>query len=78
VNGLDRAFETEYHRDLTVGQRDDLTVRWANLRDYTAKILTKLGIQKIPARPLKWNRRFKRLRRLLEKDIPELRSGLGL
>ena len=74
VDGADAAFESIYQRDFTLGQRDDLKVRWQAIRRQLETSLRVMGLSKIPALKPSSNRKYRKLQKMLTKDIASLRS----
>ena len=74
VDTLDAAFERIYLRDFTLGQRDDLTARWTTIREQTTQTLKNMGLRSIPARSPRSSRQYRRLQRMLSRNITRLRD----
>ena len=74
VDGIEGAYRRIYERDFTLGQRDDLRARWAAVRGPLEKSLAVMGVESVPARPPTGNRRYRRLQKLIDKDIAALRK----
>ena len=75
IRRLDQAFDTIYHRELTMAQRDDLRMRWRTMKDRSAAVLKSLGLARIPGRSPRSDGRYRKLRKLVDKDLARLRSG---
>ena len=74
VDGIEGAYRRIYERDFTLGQRDDLRARWAAVRGPLEKSLAVMGVESVPARSPTGNRRYRRLQKLIDKDIAALRK----
>lgn len=75
IRELDQAFDTIYHRELTIAQRDDLRMRWRTMKERSVAVLQSLGLASIPGRGPRADRRYRKLRKLIDKDLARLRSG---
>ena len=71
---LDDAFERAYKRDFTMGQRDDLVTRWNSIRDHVENVFDLMGPESIPGHSPKTYPVYRKLQRLLTKDIAKLRA----
>ncbi len=75
VRDLDAAFERIFERDFTLGKRDDLQTRWSAIRGHLAQVLDTLGMDSIPGKAPKWNSRYRKLQKLIQRDIAALRPS---
>jgi GTPase SAR1 family protein len=75
VEGADAAFEKIYQRDFTIGRRDDLNARWKAIRGQLEHTLKVMGLSSIPSTNPKYNRRYRKLQKLLQRDIAALRDA---
>ncbi len=71
---LDRLFDAVYQRELLVRERsEDLRATWAAVQGRTRKTLETLGVLSFPRVKARW---LKRVDRLLDTGVPELRRSL--
>ena len=73
IEDLDATFERIYLRDFTLGQRDDLTTRWEAIRDHAESALKSMGLRSLPSRSPRSSRQFRKLQKLLNRNITNLR-----
>lgn len=74
VEGVDAAFEKIYQRNFTLGRRDDLNARWKAIRGQLENTLKVVGLSRIPSTNPKYNRKYRKLHKLLQRDIASLRD----
>lgn len=74
VDDLDGIFEQLHHRELTLGRQSDaLRATWKRAKPRTKKALGTLGLEEFHTVRSK---RFKRLNRFIDGDVPDLRAKL--
>ena len=77
VARIEDAYQRVYELDAALASREDLETRWNAVRGPLEKSLAVVGVEAIPSSSLGYNRRFRKLQKLIHKDIAALRKSKG-